>query len=1612
MIEPDIVKNITSATILSEAQLHRSTYAAVLLAVLLPPFIGGSLMGFMGFYPLPELYYVFLNYQVLIYIGTVLLLGIVSVPPVVRYIVGLTQLERSIAQGRAKRFFVRLPWMLVCAVTLYSVGGALLADFIFEAMAVRHYTVRQHLYNQIGLLPVVLICSYPVFFFFVDRLGRYLGPRGISGIAIPLWVKILMLGIVTPLLVESAMIGHYLNQSDKLEAVTLMLWFMLASFFIVSTWLAWRSLRQSLLPLENFIRPGAGTLLEREALNLKPLSLDELGVLTERFAELLSGEKQLAGRLKLATDAAHIAIWDWDLVNNNMVWDDRLYEICGLRREDFSNTMDALQAVLHPDDQAYMAEATERAMISKKPEDIEFRVRRPDGTIRDILAMAQMVLDADGNPLRMIGVNFDITERKQAEAKLRTSEEKLNEAQHIAHVGNWELDLTNGNLSWSDEIFNLFEIDKTQFGASYEAFLDAIHPGDREMVNKAYTDSLVTRKPYVVKHRLKMNDGRIKWVEERCHSEFDAEGKPLRSVGTVQDITELKLVERRLEKSESLYRTLAQVAPVGIFRTDVSGNCIYVNENYCELSGMDMDASLGSGWVAAIHPDDRVRVIEKWNEAVRSSTLFFLEFRLKRPAGQVVWVVGQSRAELGTDGKVLGYVGTITDISERKQAEEALKRLNEVLEQRIEQRTNQLLVAKEEAEQASRSKSLFLASMSHELRTPLNSILGYSQLMQSDPGLPAHIVENAKEIRQAGNFLLVLMNDILDLARIESGRMEMQIKDVDLLEVINDCRNQNGQFALDRNIMLACDENCRFIKVRADRHRLLQVLNNLVSNAIKYNREGGKVVVSCSTPAQDKVRVSVTDTGVGIASEKQQHLFEPFNRLGAEMGAIEGTGIGLVIVRRLIESMGGNIGVESIAGKGSTFWVELPSDTENEQDAHTENMRESKDLGKKFSVMVAEDYVSNQVVLRLQLQALGCEVDIAADGFDALNKWRSSRYDLILTDINMPGMDGLAFARSVREEERNIGTHTPIIAITATEVRSERNRCRSAGIDDVLTKPVALEDLRGVLSRWQGEPAKTENEKPEIPARREEASLDVTQLYRILGRVSIEQAKELIATFLISAREELDALESASSDMEAVAREMHKLKSSARTVGAMQFAKLAESLELKSKQPATAGQPIPLHGILAVSIAALRVELKAVETYLKQLHSDNRIAEAEMHLTHEVKSVNCRSVLIVDDDQVILRQMVDMLATLGVKEVLTANSGIEAIRLMGEREDRVEVLICDLNMPEMDGVELIRNFGQTKFKGGLILMSGTDEKVLSTVNRLAGLQGLRVLGQLQKPALPGQIAELLAMKFEDHSKDIYTYTSATVTPEDIIAGMAGNEFHVVFQPKVDAINLQPAGVEALARWRRSDGEFISPEIFISVAEQEGLIGELSKTLVALALQEGSKLFVAGYSLKISINLSGRWLDDLGLPEFILENTLLAGLRAEDVILEVTETGVMKDLTTALDVLTRLRLKGFGLSIDDFGIGYSSFEQLGRIPFTEMKLDRSFVKNGLKDEAALAILEGSMSLAKKLGLSTVAEGVENQEELELIRSLGCNQLQGYMIAKAKPVDELLVWLNKR
>jgi len=434
------------------------------------------------------------------------------------------------------------------------------------------------------------------------------------------------------------------------------------------------------------------------------------------------------------------------------------------------------------------------------------------------------------------------------------------------------------------------------------------------------------------------------------------------------------------------------------------------------------------------------------------------------------------------------------EAQERARARQEVMRLNEQLEQRVHERTMQLELANselelaiEEARAANLAKSAFLSSMSHELRTPLNAILGFAQILSSNamPTTPEQKMEFSNHILKSGRHLLTLINEILDLAKVEAGALTLSMEAVGLGEVLAECRTMIEPLASTRGIRVLFPDGCLGVQLRADRTRLKQVLLNLLSNAVKYNREGGAVVLDCLDAGPRRLRLSVRDTGMGLESSQVAALFQPFNRLGQEGGTQEGTGIGLVVTRRLVELMGGEIGVTSSPGVGSVFWIELGMEgappiaagvpalpqahvPQSAAPAAGEAGADADSGGEPRLVLYIEDNPAN---LKLVQEIVRFRPDLrllsAPDGHAGLALARSQHPEVILMDLNLPGMSGFEVLAQLRRDPAT--SAIPAIALTANAMPRDVERGLAAGFDRYLTKPIDIdkfnEAIDGVLAQ-------------------------------------------------------------------------------------------------------------------------------------------------------------------------------------------------------------------------------------------------------------------------------------------------------------------------------------------------------------------------------------------------------------------------------------------------------------------------------------------------------------------------------------------------------------------
>lgn len=386
-------------------------------------------------------------------------------------------------------------------------------------------------------------------------------------------------------------------------------------------------------------------------------------------------------------------------------------------------------------------------------------------------------------------------------------------------------------------------------------------------------------------------------------------------------------------------------------------------------------------------------------------------------------------------------------------------------------------------------------------------------------------------------------------------------------------------------------------------------------------------------------------------------------------------------------------------------------------------------------------------------------------------------------------------------------------------------------------------------------------------------------------------------------------------------------------------------------------------------------------------------------------------VMIVDDDPMTLRVMAHLLGALGVKDALTAGDGQQALEHI-DGSTHPDVIFSDLNMPGLDGVEFFRHLSSRGVAASIVLISGEDKRILETAKTLGAAHKLQIVGTLQKPIIIDDLDRLLHQCLEAGS----VAASGVISPvseAELIEGLKDppdGAVQVVFQPKVEVATGAILGVEALARWNHPTRGLLEPESFIPLTETLGQATRLTEIVTRYVTAVAGRWGGIGIQLELAINTSVGALHRLDLPEFIVSSANEAGIDPSRITIELTESQLMQEFKNSMEVLTRLRLKGVKLSIDDFGTGFSSMEQLRRIPFNELKIDRSFVTGSSGNPETRAMLEASVDLAKKLELVVVAEGVESREDLDLVANLGCDIAQGYYLARPMDVQTLLPWIH--
>lgn len=395
--------------------------------------------------------------------------------------------------------------------------------------------------------------------------------------------------------------------------------------------------------------------------------------------------------------------------------------------------------------------------------------------------------------------------------------------------------------------------------------------------------------------------------------------------------------------------------------------------------------------------------------------------------------------------------------------------------------------------------------------------------------------------------------------------------------------------------------------------------------------------------------------------------------------------------------------------------------------------------------------------------------------------------------------------------------------------------------------------------------------------------------------------------------------------------------------------------------------------------------------------------------TSRNSSHNPLRVLLLDDDELMLEIGDEMLRSLGADAVYCAQNGEQGLALLDTCAEPPDLLVCDLRMPGMDGIEFLRHVSLRGYGGDVVLLSGVSSGVLKSAERLAREHGLNFLGVLEKPPAREQLAAMLARTSQGRLSPREMQQAACLSADEARAGLAAGHVELHYQPKVALHERRVLGVECLARWRHPQRGLLPPSTFIDTIEQNGLIDDFTMAVFRRAVAQQRAWADAGRKVPINVNVSMDNLRHIDLPEIMEGIVREAGMNVGDIVLEMTETRLLSDLRVSLDILIRLRLKGFGLSIDDFGTAYSTMETLKQLPFSELKIDRAFVSGAGEDEAARAILESSVRLGKTFALNVVAEGVETEQDWATVAAAGCDEVQGYYVARPMPGSELLAWL---
>jgi two-component system, sensor histidine kinase and response regulator len=713
-----------------------------------------------------------------------------------------------------------------------------------------------------------------------------------------------------------------------------------------------------------------------------------------------SPARRSAEFLEFAQSAGGFGVFELNLVTGIIKGTSLFFELIGLECRNMSLSREEWLASIHPQDLEGVVHALSDAVATGSGYETEYRTISASGEVRWLAGRGQVLLGGEGYDSRAIGTITDITERKELEDKLHYATESLNIAQTAAGIATFDFDFRRNTRICSDNFRELLGIPPATSLEDLNRTLSRVHPDDFARVRSAPLETTATDPYYRCEYRVLLDSGAERWIGEKAKVSRAFSGEVERITGALIDISDLKRTKAALGSVEIRLERALRGTQDGLWEIDLLTNVSWYGLRFGELLGYSVD-ELGSSheqFATLIHPEDRERVALALDNHLEHRAVYDLEFRVRHKAGHYEWMRARGQAERAADGTPLRLAGAMQLVTDRKLAEQTS------------------LDAKLAAEAANRAKSSFLANLSHEIRTPMNGVLGMSQIL-AETSLDSTQREYLDIIRGSAKALLSLINGVLDLSKIEADRLELENVEFDLIHMIYETVAATALQSAAKGIELIVTlEEEVPVMVRGDPVRLRQVVLNLLGNAVKFTHEGHISVRVANRAAKSErasLTIEVTDTGIGIPADRIDRLFKSFSQVDSSTTRhYGGTGLGLSIVKRLAELMGGEVGVRSEVGKGSSFWVRVEVDVVKEQPA-----RQPLGLGRK--ILIVDDIPAARDSLASKLNLYQYTTVPVGSVDEALQRLAQDSFDLVLADELMPMRGGLDLLKAMRTDTRH-----------------------------------------------------------------------------------------------------------------------------------------------------------------------------------------------------------------------------------------------------------------------------------------------------------------------------------------------------------------------------------------------------------------------------------------------------------------------------------------------------------------------------------------------------------------------------------------------------------------